>query len=168
MEEDWYAILGLQGGIQLSLEAVRKAFYTKALLCHLDKRSDDPLASAKFQSIQKAYHVLSNTLTRKAYHELLDRKLKRKSVIKKVDFKKRKMMEELNKKESLICKAQRQEEDDKADVVKHILHREILQMCENEKVVRVSWQGNKKYFLARLNVISEQFGMVEDIHSDST
>lgn len=101
--EDFYLILGLapglQGGTAASADAIRKAYRTRALLCHPDKRPDDPLAAAEFQRLQKAYDVLSDEKARKAYDDLLDvkkAKLERES---RLSSKRRKMMEYLKERE---------------------------------------------------------------------
>lgn len=45
MEENFYAVLGLEGGgPEVPHSVIRKAYRTRALLCHPDKRGDDPVA----------------------------------------------------------------------------------------------------------------------------
>jgi hypothetical protein len=45
MEEDFYLLLGLTtSGPEVPQAAIRKAYRVRALLCHPDKRGDDPVA----------------------------------------------------------------------------------------------------------------------------
>ncbi|EER61756.1 heat shock protein DnaJ domain protein [Acidovorax delafieldii 2AN] len=66
MTADHYAALGL--GANASLADIKKAFRQKASFYHPD-RNDAPDAAQRFQAVQKAYEVLSDEDTRKAYDD---------------------------------------------------------------------------------------------------
>lgn len=66
MTADHYAALGL--GANASLADIKKAFRQKASFYHPD-RNDAPDAAQRFQAVQKAYAVLSDEDTRKAYDD---------------------------------------------------------------------------------------------------
>lgn len=101
--EDYYLILGLapgvQGGNVISVATIRKAYRTKALVCHPDKRPDDPLAAAEFQKLQKAYDVLSDEKARKAYDDLLNIRKCKLEREEQISSKRRKMMNDLKERE---------------------------------------------------------------------
>jgi len=60
-----YDILGVESSATPS--SIKKAYYLKAKKCHPDRNPDDPEATANFQKLGEAYHVLSNERTRAAY-----------------------------------------------------------------------------------------------------
>lgn len=196
-QEDFYAILGLQagleGGTEASAEAIRKAYRAKALICHPDKRPDDPLAAAEFQRLQKAYDVLSDEKARKAYDDLLNVRKARLEKENRADWKRRKMMDDLKKRENAFD-AQRKEKDEEERAFKR-LQAEIARIratrgqkgmypeplkpenskkpakgmgaSDKEKILKVSWlsveSGGNDYSAVRLKDIFGQFGRVEDI-----
>lgn len=57
---DHYSILGLPSGkkgTNLSNEDIKKAYRSKALELHPDKRRDDPIAVVDFQQLQASYEI---------------------------------------------------------------------------------------------------------------
>ncbi|KAF4347475.1 hypothetical protein G4B88_026656, partial [Cannabis sativa] len=75
---DHYAILGLptgKEGAKLTVEEIRKAYKTMAMLLHPDKNRYDSEATAKFQRLQSSYdiHILMNDKTRQLFDEQLCR-----------------------------------------------------------------------------------------------
>ena len=74
-EEDYYSRLGLDRRKKVTADEIRRAFRSKSLQWHPDKiaqRRDQDIsaseAAAKFQGIQEAYQVLSDSEKRKDYH----------------------------------------------------------------------------------------------------
>eukprot|EP00250_Pteridium_aquilinum_P014433 c21984_g2_i1 orf=175-1035(+) len=189
-QEDYYGILGLQEGTEASSEVIRKAYRSKALLCHPDKRPDDPLAAAEFQQLQKAYDILSDEKARKAYDELLNVRKARLEKESKVDSKRRKMMEDLKRRENLF-EARTKEKEDEENAVKRF-QTEITRIRamrgqrgvnfdplkperpeepgkeqEQERMLKVSWKpaknGGIDYSAVMIKDIFQQYGRVEDI-----
>ncbi|MCO5550338.1 hypothetical protein L7F22_003822 [Adiantum nelumboides] len=189
--EDLYAIVGLkpglQGGSEASFEAIRKAYRATALLCHPDKRPDDPLAAVEFQRLQKAYDVLSDEKARKAYDDLLSVRKARLEKESRADSKRRKMLDDLEKRENLArAQSKEKEEEERAakrfqDEVARIRAtrgwRSAFSQAENlersdgqqekEKILKVSWKpaksGGSDYSAVMLRDYFSQFGNVEDV-----
>ncbi|CAM6023720.1 unnamed protein product [Sphagnum balticum] len=100
MEEDFYLLLGLTtSGPEVPQAAIRKAYRVRALLCHPDKRGDDPVAAAEFVSLQRAYDVLGDEQARAAYDELLRLQKERLQKENHLSAKRRKMMQDLRDRE---------------------------------------------------------------------
>ncbi len=59
MNEQYYAILGLDKNIQYTDEEIKTAYHKMAMKYHPD-RNKDAGAADKFKEIKKAYDVLSN------------------------------------------------------------------------------------------------------------
>ncbi|KAM6546572.1 hypothetical protein CsatB_027308 [Cannabis sativa] len=73
---DHYAILGLptgKEGAKLTVEEIRKAYKTMAMLLHPDKNRYDSKATAKFQRLQSSYDILMDDKTRQLFDEQLCR-----------------------------------------------------------------------------------------------
>ncbi|MCO5561027.1 hypothetical protein L7F22_014648 [Adiantum nelumboides] len=189
--EDLYAIVGLkpglQGGSEASFEAIRKAYRATALLCHPDKRPDDPLAAVEFQRLQKAYDVLSDEKARKAYDDLLSVRKARLEKESRADSKRRKMLDDLEKRENL-ARTQSKEKGEEERAVKRFQDevariratrgwRSAFSQAENleksdgqqekEKILKVSWKpaksGGSDYSAVMLRDYFSQFGNVEDV-----
>ncbi|KAJ7520161.1 hypothetical protein O6H91_20G070100 [Diphasiastrum complanatum] len=103
MEDDLYKILGLTPGLEGGTEAkpadVRRAYRARALLCHPDKRPDDPVAASEFARLQQAYEVLYDEKARRTYDELLLLKKARLEKESQQSTKRRKMMQDLRARE---------------------------------------------------------------------
>lgn len=191
---DLYAIVGLkpglQGGYEATAEAIRKAYRAKALVCHPDKRPDDPLAAAEFQRLQKAYDILSDEKARKAYDELLSIRKARLEKENRADSKRRKLMEDLKNRESLAnaCSKEREGEERAVQQLQREIERiratrrqrgtgfEASQFQKpeepddaqgRERMVKVSWKvakhGGSDFSVSMLKDIFSQFGRVEDV-----
>ena len=65
MAEDYYKVLGVRRGA--SDDEIQKAYRDLARKYHPDLNPDDAKAKEKFQSVQKAYEVLSDTKQREMY-----------------------------------------------------------------------------------------------------
>ncbi|CAK9271863.1 unnamed protein product [Sphagnum jensenii] len=98
--EDFYLLLGLTtSGPEVPQAAIRKAYRVRALLCHPDKRGDDPVAAAEFVSLQRAYDVLGDEQARAAYDELLRLQKERLQKENHLSAKRQKMMQDLHDRE---------------------------------------------------------------------
>ncbi|PWA84418.1 DnaJ heat shock amino-terminal domain protein [Artemisia annua] len=67
---DHYIVLGLpsgEEGTNLANEDIKKAYRSKALELHPDKKRDDPNAVADFQQLQASYDILKDEKTRKEF-----------------------------------------------------------------------------------------------------
>jgi len=65
--KDYYMMLDVS--LDADTDAITKAYKKKALELHPDKNQDDPYYTAKFQEIQEAYSVLSDSTLRHDYDE---------------------------------------------------------------------------------------------------
>ena len=61
----YYDLLGVQSDV--STEAIKKAYYKRALKLHPDKNPDNPTAAEQFQKCSEAYQVLADPQTRARY-----------------------------------------------------------------------------------------------------
>jgi curved DNA-binding protein CbpA len=68
MEPDYYRLLGVERAA--SAAEIRKAYYRMAKIWHPDV-SEAGDAKSRFQQISKAYRILSNPLSRRAYDQRL-------------------------------------------------------------------------------------------------
>ena len=64
-EVNFYTLLGIPKDADNA--AIKRAYVTKALVCHPDKNPGNPQATALFQKVNQAYAVLSNPATRLEY-----------------------------------------------------------------------------------------------------
>ncbi|KAK9076918.1 hypothetical protein SSX86_005253 [Deinandra increscens subsp. villosa] len=81
---DHYLVLGLQSGkesFSISITQINKAYRSKALELHPDKRPNDPDAVALFQSLQASYEILKNENTRKAFDFDLMHRMQQQKVV---------------------------------------------------------------------------------------
>lgn len=76
---DHYVILGLPSGEQgakLSEEEIKKAYRSKLLELHPDKRPDDPNAHHDFLNLRASYKFLMDKKARQSFHQRISRKRK--------------------------------------------------------------------------------------------
>lgn len=102
MEIDHYAVLGLPSGEQgskLSSKEIKKAYHSKSLELHPDKRPDDPNAHENFQKLKTSYEILKDENGRRAFDDLL--RVRREKVLRQSQqsSKRRKMMSDLEERE---------------------------------------------------------------------
>ena len=64
-KKDYYAVLGIDK--KSSLEEIKKAYREKAKEHHPDRNIGDALSASKFQEIQEAFEVLSDSQKRSVY-----------------------------------------------------------------------------------------------------
>jgi DnaJ homolog subfamily C member 17 len=101
-EVDHYKVLGLpsgEEGAKLTDEEIKKAYRSKALQVHPDKKRDDPDAQEKFQKLTSSYEILKDEKARKLFDDLL--RVKREKQVRESHYesKRRKMVSELEKRE---------------------------------------------------------------------
>lgn len=102
VEVDHYAVLGLPSGEQgskLSQKEIKKAYHSKSLELHPDKRPDDPNAHENFQKLKTSYEILKDQKARLVFDDLL--RVKRDKVLRQSQHssKRRKMMSDLEERE---------------------------------------------------------------------
>uniref|UniRef100_A0A5B7B132 Putative DnaJ domain-containing protein n=1 Tax=Davidia involucrata TaxID=16924 RepID=A0A5B7B132_DAVIN len=102
VEVDHYSVLGLlsgEEGAKLSEKDISRAYRSKALELHPDKRPDDPNAHANFQKLKTSYEILKDEKARKLFDDLLRIKRDRLRHQSQHDTKRRKMMSDLEERE---------------------------------------------------------------------
>lgn len=102
VEVDHYVILGLptgEEGAKLSENEIKKAYRSKALVLHPDKKPDDQDAHEKFQRLKTSYEILKDNKARMVFDDLL--RVKREKLMRQSqqNSKRRKMMSDLEEKE---------------------------------------------------------------------
>lgn len=99
---DHYTVLGLPSGEEgsnLTQKDINKAYKSKALELHPDKRPDDPNAAANFQQLRTSYDILKDEKARKLFDDLLRVKRENQRRESQRDGKRRKMVSDLEKRE---------------------------------------------------------------------
>lgn len=99
---DHYAVLGLpsgEEGSKLSEKEISKAYRSKALELHPDKRPDDPNAHSHFQKLKTSYEILKDEKARKLFDDLLRVKHEKSKRQSHHDAKRRKMASDLEARE---------------------------------------------------------------------
>jgi DnaJ family protein C protein 17 len=74
VDVDHYLVLGLpsgEEGAKLSVDDIKKAYRSKALELHPDKRPGNKQALADFQRLQTSYEILKDEKARKLFDDLL-------------------------------------------------------------------------------------------------
>ncbi|KAL5706300.1 hypothetical protein ACHQM5_024488 [Ranunculus cassubicifolius] len=102
VEIDHYQLLGLpsgEEGSKLTQNEISKAYRSKALELHPDKRRNDPNAHDNFQKLKSSYEILKDEKARKLFDDLLRVKLERRQRQSQCDSKRRKMMNDLDERE---------------------------------------------------------------------
>ncbi|KAF5197044.1 Dnaj-like protein [Thalictrum thalictroides] len=103
IEINHYKILGFQTteeeGSKLTQIEISKAYRIKALELHPDKRPNDPNAVVEFQQLKSSYEILKDEKARKLFDDLLRVKSEQKQRQSQYDFKRRRMMSDLEERE---------------------------------------------------------------------
>ncbi|XP_027366498.1 dnaJ homolog subfamily C member 17 [Abrus precatorius] len=102
VEIDHYTVLGLpsgEEGANLTEKDINKAYKSKALELHPDKRPDDPNAASNFQQLRTSYDILKDPKARKLFDDLLRVKRDRELRQSHRDGKRRKMVSDLEQRE---------------------------------------------------------------------
>lgn len=193
---DHYTVLGLPSGEEgsnLTQKDINKAYKSKALELHPDKRPDDPNAAANFQQLRTSYDILKDEKARKLFDDLLRVKRENQRRESQRDGKRRKMVSDLEKREreafSPDSAARGREEEDR---IAKKLKEEIARIramhakkagadlgvkkestassdgggggVDQEKVLKVSWEKvGEDYSADKLRELFSKFGEVEDV-----
>jgi DnaJ family protein C protein 17 len=106
VDVDHYLVLGLpsgEEGAKLSVDDIKKAYRSKALELHPDKRPGNKQALADFQRLQTSYEILKDEKARKLFDDLLrvkrEQQRRQSERSSKRDAKRQKMVSDLEERE---------------------------------------------------------------------
>lgn len=94
---DLYGLIGVE--ISATQNEIRKAYRKKALECHPDKNPDNPKAAELFHELANALEILSDDSARAAYDRVLNAKKAAALRHAELDSKRRKLIEDLERRE---------------------------------------------------------------------
>jgi DnaJ family protein C protein 17 len=122
-DEDPYATLGLEFRVGLTDAEIKKAYRKKALVVHPDKRKEREreVAQREFDVLQKAYDVLLDPLARKALEDLANARAASRARNESQDLKRRKLREDLERRERSFENGKTEERDAKARLQQELL-----------------------------------------------
>ncbi|EIE22754.1 DnaJ-domain-containing protein [Coccomyxa subellipsoidea C-169] len=123
-----YTILGLEKGFESTDAEIKKAFRKLALTKHPDKQPDNPNAAAEFGVIQRAYEILLDSAAREAWDQLAKAKRAREERHAGATAKRRKMTEDLEKRERAFQTGRNEEQ-----VARNRLHAELERLRQQHK-----------------------------------
>ncbi|XBH58591.1 hypothetical protein VPH35_080000 [Triticum aestivum] len=181
---DHYEVLRLPSGEEgaaLSVERIDKAYRTQSRLRH----PDDPNATADFQSLASSYKILRDEPLRRQF----DARAKRRKAVSDLEERERAFAARGGLAVHAAELAKREEKRMAADIQRTLdEHFAPNKSCisgvastsahgdkkggtpengpktENDKILKVSWEGGADYYTAaKLDEIFKQFGTVEDI-----
>lgn len=109
-DQDPYEVLGLSQRHESSEAEIKKAYRLLALKKHPDKQPNNPNAAAEFHPIQRAFDVLTDSKARAALDDLHRAKAARKAREAGQSEKRRKMREDLEKRENSYQTARNDEQ----------------------------------------------------------
>lgn len=109
-DQDPYEVLGLTQGHESTETQIKKAYRLLALKKHPDKQPNNPNAAAEFHPIQRAFDLLSDAKARAALDDLYRAKAARKAREAGQSEKRRKMREDLEKREGAYQTARNDEQ----------------------------------------------------------
>ena len=114
-EIDPYRVLGIEQKPNLTDGEIKKAYRKKALVLHPDKRkeSERETAQREFDQLQKAYDILLDPEARAALENLAKARAARKSRDDQQDAKRRKLREDLERRERAATMHKNEEEEAK-------------------------------------------------------
>ena len=114
-EDDPYVVLGLEPRPGLTDGEIKKAYRRKALKLHPDKRaaSERDRAQKEFDALQKAYDVLLDPEARAALENLARARAASRARDEAQDAKRRKMREDLERRERRAAAGKTEEEEAK-------------------------------------------------------
>lgn len=96
-DTDLYGLLGVD--IDADEKQIRKAYRKAALTCHPDKNPDNPKAAELFHNLSAALEVLTDESARAAYNRVLNAKKAAAIRHQQLDSKRKKLIEDLNRRE---------------------------------------------------------------------
>ncbi|DBB01120.1 hypothetical protein WJX77_003151 [Trebouxia sp. C0004] len=109
-DQDPYEVLGLTQGHESTGAQIKKAYRLLALKKHPDKQPNNPNAATEFHPIQRAFDLLSDAKARAALDDLYKAKAARKAREAGQSEKRRKMREDLEKREGAYQTARNDEQ----------------------------------------------------------
>ena len=114
-ELDPYRVLGIEQRPNLTDAEIKKAYRKKALVLHPDKRkeSERETAQREFDQLQKAYDILLDPEARAALENLAKARAQRKERDDQQDAKRRKLREDLERRERAAERSKNEEEEAK-------------------------------------------------------
>jgi len=191
MERDAYTVLGVEAGPNASEPEIRKAYRKRALSCHPDKVNDPKLkagAEAEFDRVKKAYELLSDPEARRALDALLKAESARRERDAGQDAKRRKMREDLEKREKQAATEHNEVEQAKMRLQAELerlrkqnaTKRKQANSAEHEasaadrpagpadpqlaKTLKVTWvRACGNYTVEQLKAAFSDFGVIEDV-----
>lgn len=118
---DLYELLDVS--ISCSEADIKKAYRKKALQCHPDKNPDNPNAAKEFQQLSAILEILTDEAARKAYDKVL--KGRKEAELRKnaLDGKRRKLREDLEKREREGFSAMKQKQKSAEELLKEEIDR---------------------------------------------
>ncbi|KAG7995722.1 hypothetical protein I3843_01G123700 [Carya illinoinensis] len=191
IDVDHYGVLGLlsgEEGAKLSMDEIKKAYRSKALELHPDKRPGNKQALANFQRLQSSYEILKDEKARKLFDDLLqvkrEQQHRRSEQESRRDAKRQKMFSDLEEREWAAFAPdpfakEREEEDriakNKGENMTLATIREFPGVkkestsitkpwVDKEKLLKVSWEKiGEDYTAEGLRELFLKFGEVEDV-----
>jgi DnaJ family protein C protein 17 len=129
---DYYEVLGGDVHPGSTENEISRAYRKKALATHPDKRPDDPNAATAFHQLQIAFDVLSDSAAKAAYDNARAAREMRKKQVQMMDGKRKRMAEDLERRESGAFKRRKEEVD-----AEELLEREIRRLAEDGRKRRM-------------------------------
>jgi DnaJ homolog subfamily C member 17 len=129
---DYYEVLGGDVHPGSTENEISRAYRKKALAIHPDKRPDDPLAATRFHQLSIAFDVLSDAAAKAAYDNARAAREMRKKQVQMMDGKRKRMKDDLERRESGAFKRRKDEVD-----AEEILEREIRRLAEDGRKRRM-------------------------------
>lgn len=118
---DLYELLGVSPSCTES--EIKKAYRKRALQCHPDKNPDNPNAAKEFQQLSAILEILTDEAARRAYDKVL--KARKEAELRKneLDGKRRKLREDLERRERAGLGGMRQKQKSPEEVLKEEIER---------------------------------------------
>jgi DnaJ family protein C protein 17 len=129
---DYYEVLGGDVHPGSTENEISRAYRKKALATHPDKRPDDSNAATAFHQLQIAFDVLSDSAAKAAYDNARAAREMRKKQVQMMDGKRKRMAEDLERRESGAFKRRKEEVD-----AEELLEREIRRLAEDGRKRRM-------------------------------
>lgn len=129
---DYYEVLGGDVHPGSTENEISRAYRKKALATHPDKRPNDPNAATAFHQLQIAFDVLSDSAAKAAYDNARAAREMKKKQVQMMDGKRKRMAEDLERRESGAFKRRKEEVD-----AEELLDREIRRLAEDGRKRRM-------------------------------
>jgi len=126
-EDDYYTILEISPNSDPT--TIKKAYKDLSRRVHPDKNKNDPNAAKKFQTVRKAFEVLSDPKAKEAFDNLIRARIARKKRDSEMDVKRKRMKDDLEERERNY---KRQKDDE--EEAKRKLKQEIERLKKENKI----------------------------------